>query len=270
MHAVLEQHLANVLAHAGPVVEELGEAGLAALAPHGSFETFAANNYLWKPNDASDDIWFLLAGLVQIGVDAPTKKGSAGLTTYGPGHCLGLSALDDRRHGTHATTLSEATLLRVPSETFMEEMLKNPSLVRGALSYYRQIVTRVTLIHALRDHRRARVWRLLVFRAECKLPVKQLTQHMLADEVGVSRPHVSKLLSQLKSLGLISNTGTRGADACNELSTFSLSLLPHERDEVTRILSLGGPSSARGHGLPPEEVVAALAKFRGAGTRTAS
>jgi thioredoxin reductase (NADPH) len=105
----------------------LGELDLAALEPLGSRRPVTAGEYLYREGDIGYDFYVVLAGAVEIVVQADNAE--TVITRHGPGRFLGeLSLLTGQRVFVSARVVEPGEVLQVPADTLRHLLSTKPGL----------------------------------------------------------------------------------------------------------------------------------------------
>jgi CRP/FNR family cyclic AMP-dependent transcriptional regulator len=205
---------------------------------------------LFSQGEEADSIYFIRAGKVQLTVVSPQGK-SAVLATMGPRDFLGEECLvgDSRRTST-ATSLGPVTLFGIEKHAMLQALHGQPMLSEKftASLLARNVNLEKDLCDQIFDHSERQLARLLLnlsrFGPHNKLPdttVSNLTDTMLADIVGTTRPTIRFFMKKFRRFGLIDyQKGSGDIIVMTEALTDSIL-----RDEFKPGMELAFPSENR-------------------------
>jgi len=197
-----------------PVFQSLNQADLQALAMVVRRQRVQAGETIFHTGTAGDVMYVIEAGSLKISRITSTGKERI-IGVLGRGEVIGEMALfDDEPRSADAVSLEDTVLIRIPKQDFLGLLEEKPHLavrflgvLASRLRRMNEKLEELTFLTA-----RRRVARLLLEIAEettsqgsqTAVAHLKLTQEEMAALVGTSRETVSRLLSELQELGVIS------------------------------------------------------------------
>jgi CRP-like cAMP-binding protein len=173
---------------------------------------YAKGQVVFGEGAASDAVYYVLEGCVKVSVLSALGK-EAILMLSGPGEFVGETALAKARalHDTSATALTDCVLLRITMTEMTRLLRDDPDFSRLFVIFLlsRNSQFQNALVDQLSNQSEKRLARVLLVLAgniRDLAPVNmvpKLTQQILADMVGTTRPRISLFLSRFKSMGWI-------------------------------------------------------------------
>lgn len=197
-----------------PLFEPYSHEQLTQLYALCSYRTCCAGTILMRAHEHSHGACFLTSGTVKVHVEQADGKNVI-LAILGPGQFIGeLSLSDTRECSATVVTREPTTLLWIDRLQFSRAVTAMPILqdilIRTLSSRLRLANMHIQALATLSTHDRI-VRQLAVFAQEYGQQVEQgihipvrLTHDDLADLVGATRVHVSRLLGDWKRHGLLS------------------------------------------------------------------
>ena len=196
------------------VFENLSEAELQAIITVSGRENLGAGETVFTTGSIGDAMYVIETGSLKISRIAPMGKERI-IRLLGRGEVIGEMALfDDEPRSADAVTLEETVLIRIPKQEFLQLLEEIPSL---AIRFLSVLATRLRRMNEKLEEltfltARPRVARLLLEitekatseRAEVLTVPLRLTQEEMAALIGITRETVSRILSELQGLGVIS------------------------------------------------------------------
>lgn len=167
--------------------------------------------FVWRQGEASDGLAIVLCGLLEDFVLAPNGRRSLTLI-HGPGEWVGMvAAILNKPQRTSVVALESMKLLFIPRARLDAVLTKQPELYRPFVALIAQRIE--SAVAAMRDRPlrgEQRLYHALIRLGassgdgkECYLA---LSQRVLADVSGLTRPRVAELIAGLKADGLVRTT----------------------------------------------------------------
>jgi CRP/FNR family cyclic AMP-dependent transcriptional regulator len=195
---------------------KFGESRLVATAGHGRTELeYAAAQVIFSQGDAADSVYYILRGKVKITVTSKQRK-EAVVALLGEGDFFGEGSLlaQPLRLAT-VVSITGVTVIRIIKAEMMRLVQTTPDFSEAFMVH---LLTRNSRVEAdLADHlfnssekRLARALLLLAnFGKEGKTePITaKISQGMLAEMIGTTRPRVSVFMNKFRKLGFIEYNG---------------------------------------------------------------
>jgi len=187
---------------------------LQALSAHAVTKSFPRHAVIVNEGDPTDAIYIILDGRVRIYV-ADDRGKEVTLNTQGPGEYFGELTLDGGPRSASVMTVEPSRFMIIPRESLAAFFATHPEfamhLVHKPIHRVRALTDRVKSL-ALQDVY-GRVRNLLEELAEARDGVRmingKLTQADIASRVGASREMISRILTDLKIGGYISQNRER-------------------------------------------------------------
>ena len=166
---------------------------------------------LFHQGDRAEAMYFLLQGRVRLTVTVPGGR-EATVTVLGAGDVFGercLTPLAVRAHT--ACTLTRSSLIKVDAATALVTMAKDVAVAKYILD---RLVTRMnsyesTLVHHITNNSEQRLARVLLQLAHYNGYAKSLkavegvSQAILSEMVGTTRPRINSFMNKFRRLGWI-------------------------------------------------------------------
>lgn len=167
--------------------------------------------FVWEQGGASDGLAVVLCGLLEDFVLAPNGRRSVTLI-HGPGEWVGMVAtILNRPQRTSVVALESMKLLFIPRARLDALLVQQPELYRPFIALIAQRIE--SAVASMRDRPlrgEQRLYHALIRLGassgdgkECYLA---LSQRVLADVSGLTRPRVAELIAGLKADGLVRTT----------------------------------------------------------------
>jgi CRP-like cAMP-binding protein len=176
---------------------------------------YGPNHVVFLQGSPAEAIFFVCKGRVKLTVSSSQGK-SAILAILGPGQFFGEGCLAGQslRMAT-ATTMSEASLIRIPRKTMIGLLPKRQTVANLFTSHLLSRNARVEedLIHRSFDSSEKRLARALLQLASStgeggsERMIPNVSQRMLAEMIGTTRARVSFFMTKFRKLGLIDYNG---------------------------------------------------------------
>jgi CRP/FNR family cyclic AMP-dependent transcriptional regulator len=190
----------------------------AFLAKAGSGRTvfhYAKKQPVFSQGDVADAIFYIQKGKVNLSVVSAQGK-EAVFAILGSGDFCGEGCLagQTKRLAT-ATAMTECELMRVERSAFVRVLHKETALSKTFVSYLlkRTIQVEADLVDQMFNSSEKRLARVLLQLANFggpgvpKLIVAKISQEMLAEMIGTTRPRVSFFMNKFRKSGFISYNG---------------------------------------------------------------
>ena len=180
------------------------------------------NDIIYRQGDPSDALYYLMDGEVRFRVLSPNGK-AAVVSIMGAGSFFGDDCLvGESPHFPTACSFGEAYVLRLDRQVMWDLLRDNSELRETFIAF---LVNRKTqILKHLVDHiiypaekRLAKQLMLRARRAEkgdCNQPLPKITQEVLAEMVGTTRPRISFYMKKFRDLGLINYQDGVLVDKC--------------------------------------------------------
>lgn len=193
----------------------ISKALLRAVGARDAIFQYGTNHVIFLQGSPADAIFFVHKGGIKLTVTSSQGK-SAILAILGPGQFFGEGCLAGQslRMAT-ATTMSEASLIRIPRKTMIGLLLKKQTVANLFTSHllFRNVRLEEDLVDQRVNSSEKRLARALLLlassdregRAEPMIP--NISQRMLADMIGTTRGRVSLFMNKFRKLGFIDYNG---------------------------------------------------------------
>lgn len=169
----------------------------------------------FSPTDPADSVFYLLSG--QIGISVVSTLGKeATIRLAGPGDFFGEQALaEPAKRTTTATALTDCVALKILRSEFLRVALKEPTFSFFFSSFLLSSSQRyqADLVDHLFNGAERRLARLLLLLANSSQQndelalLPDLSQAVLANMIGSTRPRVNRFLNRFRTLGYIQYDG---------------------------------------------------------------
>jgi CRP-like cAMP-binding protein len=173
---------------------------------------FQRNHVIFAQGEASDGLFFIQEGKVQLSVVSEAGK-EATLGILGENDFFGEGGLTSQVvRMSSATAMTECVLLHIKKETMMLAMSREPKLSATFVKYLlkRNIRYQDDLVDQLFNSSEKRLARILLLMAHfgkekvvTDVEVSKLSQETLAEMVGTTRSRVSFFMNKFRKLGFI-------------------------------------------------------------------
>lgn len=170
---------------------------------------------IFSEGDPAACVFYIQKGTVKLSVvSAQGREAVVGI--LGPGDLFGEGCVDGGSHRvTTATAISKCDLIRIRKEEFRHELHRNQLLSDNFISYLigRNATIEESLIDQLFNSTEKRLARALLLLAhygktgKSETVIPKVTQTMLAEMIGTSRPRVTTFMNRFKKLGFIRYNG---------------------------------------------------------------
>lgn len=168
-------------------------------------------DFVWRQGEACDGLVIVLSGLLEDFVLAPNGRRSMTLI-HGPGEWVGIvPTILDRPQRSSIVALESMKLMFIPRASLDALLRKQPDLYRSFIALMAQRIE--SAVASMRDRPlkgEQRLFQALIRLAaatadgaECFLP---LSQTVLADVSGLTRPRVAELIAGLKADAVVRTT----------------------------------------------------------------
>jgi CRP/FNR family cyclic AMP-dependent transcriptional regulator len=172
---------------------------------------YAKKQPVFSQGNVADAIFYIQKGKVKLAVVSTLGK-EAVIAILGSGDFCGEGCLagQTKRLAT-ATAMTECELMRVERSAFVRVLHKEPAFAETFVSYLlkRTIQVEADLVDQLFNSSEKRLARALLQLANFnnagvpKLIVAKISQEMLAEMIGTTRPRVSFFMNKFRKLGFI-------------------------------------------------------------------
>jgi CRP/FNR family transcriptional regulator/CRP/FNR family cyclic AMP-dependent transcriptional regulator len=210
--------LAQIMA-AMPIFDGVAGRRVADLASEGRVKTFRRGTYLCHQGDEPDDVYFLIAGRIEVSTISPTGSRVLHATVDHPQFLGELAVFGSIPRTTDLLALEESDVWHLDGHRFVRFVVANPAAARQVLAALaRQVRSSQAFVDDLLflDLRGRVAKRLLQMGTPslAELPadgtvVPPVTHADLASLCGGSRENVSRILADLQRRGVIHREGHR-------------------------------------------------------------
>ena len=178
---------------------------------------FQRGDFIFRQGDLADSIYFIIAGRVRLCVtDLRGKQATLGL--LGPNELFGQQCLMFGRKTRVMTARAAAAseVVRVPLETITDLLERDPTVAKFLLrdTIARMLGYEDALVHQIINNSERRLARVLLQLAKYDgrgrpKTIEGISQEVLAEIVGASRPRISGFMNKFRRLGHIEYSGNR-------------------------------------------------------------
>jgi CRP/FNR family transcriptional regulator, cyclic AMP receptor protein len=170
---------------------------------------------IFSQGDAADAVFYIQAGQVKLSVVSQEGK-EAIVAILEPGSFLGEGCLAGQLvHMATATSLKNATLVRVDKQAMIDTLHNEPTFSELFLAYLlaRSIRIQEDLVDQLFNSREKRLARILLLLAHFgkegkpEAIIQKVSQETLAEMVGTTRSRVSSFMNKFRELGFLDYNG---------------------------------------------------------------
>lgn len=201
-----------------PILRHASKEVLQDIAGLASWRRYAPGGLIVDLEDATNDVWFVLEGVVRIQARTPTGREII-LTDIAAGSMFGeVAAIDGARRTASATSLVHSRLCLVPARAFLAAACSTPAasldLLQHVTAILRRQSTRLLEREALPVRLRIHAELLRLSRPRSGKDLQLLDQerivsppprrHILAARIGTRREAVSREIADLMRRGVIS------------------------------------------------------------------
>lgn len=195
-----------------PILVSLAESALAAVAQNCKWRDYRAGEQILGYQDASTDVWFLIAGKARAMIYSQEGKAVV-FADLKPGTMFGeIAAIDRKSRSASVEALDPCTIASLSADKFEALMLREPSVAMATLRHVtadvRQLSERVFEFStmAVRNRIHAEFLRLAAQTGKPKnsvllSPAPSLSD--IANRISTHREAVSREISRLTALGLL-------------------------------------------------------------------
>lgn len=171
---------------------------------------------IFSQGDRSDAVFYVQKGKVKLTVLSAQGK-EAVVAIVEAGHFFGEQCLSGQTiRTTTATVIEEATVLRIAQETMISVLREEPAFNALFLKYILSHSMRIEedLVDHLFNSSEKRLARVLLLLANFgkkgkpQPTIPHISQEMLADMIGTTRPRVNFFMNKFRKLGFIEYNGT--------------------------------------------------------------
>ena len=171
---------------------------------------------IFSQGDKANAVFYVQAGKVKLTVLSDQGK-EAVVAVLGAGEFFGEQCLTGQLVRTAtATALEDATILRIAEETMVRTLREEPSFNELFLKYVLSHSLRVEedLVDQLFNSSEKRLARVLLLLANFgkkgkpQTTITHVSQDMLADMIGTTRPRVNFFMNKFRKLGFVDYNGT--------------------------------------------------------------
>jgi CRP/FNR family cyclic AMP-dependent transcriptional regulator len=188
---------------------------LAGAAEGGTVATYQARQVIFAQGDPADAVFFLMAGRVKRTVVSEEGK-EAVVAILGPGELFGEGCLSGKtRRRSSGIAMEECTIARVEKSVLVRLLHEETKFSEMFITYLVKRNQRIEadLADQLVNPSEKRLARILLNlanfdeqeKAEVILP--KISQEMLAEMVGTTRPRISFFMNKFRCLGFIDYNG---------------------------------------------------------------
>lgn len=178
---------------------------------------FQRGEIIFRQGDPADSIYFIVAGRIRLSVtDLGGKQATLGL--LGPNELFGQQCLmfGRKTRVMTAQAVAASELVMVPLETISQLLQRDSRLARFVLrdTIARMVGYEDALVHQIINNTERRLARVLLQlakydgRGRPKM-IEGISQEVLAEIVGASRPRISGFMNKFRRLGHIEYSGNR-------------------------------------------------------------
>jgi CRP/FNR family cyclic AMP-dependent transcriptional regulator len=218
VRASADQTLEKSMA-ATPILAKAGKAKVGLLAARGLTHRFRRGTYLCHQGDEATEVFFLVAGRIEVSSISSTGARVLHATVDTPQFIGELGVFGDLPRSADLVTLDDSDVWSVDGETFVEFVTTQPAAAREVLA---------ALARQIREHEafaddllfldlKGRVAKRLLQMGTPSLAdlpangtvIPEVTHADLASLCGGSRENVSRILSDLQRRGLVQRDGHR-------------------------------------------------------------
>ncbi len=177
---------------------------------------FGRGEFVFRQGDVADAIYFILMGRVQLSVTSFDGK-EATFAVLGPHELFGEQCLlcGQQRRVVSARAANACDVVRVELKKVLDLLERD---IAFAIFFLRQIISRIghyeqALVHHIMNNAERRLARELLhlahYESEGAKPklIEGVSQELLAEIVGASRPRISGFMNKFRRLGYIDYSG---------------------------------------------------------------
>lgn len=204
---------------ATPALQGVSEASIAELAGRGIVHHYRRGTYVCHQGDPADEIFFLVAGRIEISSDSTTGTRVYHAAVDTPQFIGELGVLGEIPRTATLLALAESSVWTAPGEAFLELITAEPHAARAMLrALARGFADRQSFVEDLLFlDLKARVAKRLIQMLTPDLDVlprdgavvPDVTQADLASMCGGSRENVTRILKEFERRGLVKRDGHR-------------------------------------------------------------
>lgn len=189
---------------------------LTTSGPGKRFLTYGPKQTVFSQGDRADAVFYIQQGTVKLSVLSPQGK-EAVVAVLKKEHFFGEQCLSGHSvQSMNATVIDHALLLRITRAKMTQVLRDEPSFSELFLEYVLSHSMRVEedLVDHLFNSSEKRLARVLLLLANFgkkgkpQPAVPHVTQEMLADMIGTTRPRVNFFMNKFRQLGFIEYNGT--------------------------------------------------------------
>jgi CRP/FNR family transcriptional regulator/CRP/FNR family cyclic AMP-dependent transcriptional regulator len=202
-----------------PIFAGVPKASVRSLAAAGRIRSFRQGTYVCHQGDASDDIYFLVRGRVEVSSVSPTGSRVLHATVDAPQFLGELGIFGELPRSADLLALDDSEIWASAGDRFLEFVTTQPAAARQVLAALaRQVQEHQAFVDDLLflDLRGRVAKRMLQMGTStlAELPadgteIQSITHADLASLCGGSRENVSRIISDLQKRGLIAREGNR-------------------------------------------------------------
>jgi CRP/FNR family cyclic AMP-dependent transcriptional regulator len=189
---------------------------LTSVGPGKKLLTFKPKETVFSQGDPADSVFYIQQGKVKLSVLSPQGK-EAVVAVLEKEHFFGEQCLTGHFvQSMTATVIEQASVLRITRAKMTRVLQDEPSFSELFLKYVLSHSMRVEedLVDHLFNSSEKRLARVLLLLANFgkkgkpQATIPQVTQEMLADMIGTTRPRVNFFMNKFRQLGFIDYNGT--------------------------------------------------------------
>lgn len=196
------------------LLSALTDEDLAVLAPRCRWKSASRGELIIGHRDQSRDVLFLLTGLARVNVYSVTGR-QVSFRDISPGDTVGeLSAIDGRPRSASVECLMPSTFLVMPQAVFHDLLQSHPPVMFAVLGHLTRQVRSLTervfefSTLAVRNRVQSEIVRLARDHGGSEAVIQPAPTHSeIASRISTHREAVTRELSRLEDLGIISREG---------------------------------------------------------------
>ena len=181
-----------------------------------TFTKFPKKSTIFSQGDKASSVFYIQSGKIKLTVLSDQGK-EAVVSILEAGYFFGEQCLTGQLvRTTTATVLEDATVLRIAQQTMVKILRDEPSFTEVFLRYLLSHSLRVEedLVDQLFNSSEKRLARVLLLLAnfgkkgKVQPALPHVSQNMLADMIGTTRPRVNYFMNKFRKLGFVDYNGT--------------------------------------------------------------
>jgi CRP/FNR family transcriptional regulator, cyclic AMP receptor protein len=180
-----------------------------------SIMKFQRNSTIFRQGDPADAVFYIQSGRIELKV--VSERGKAAITAIlGPGDFFGEGCLASQTfHFGSAIALAESAIVRIEKESMIRMLRDEPDFSSLFTTFLlsRNIQFEEDLVDQLFNSSERRLARVLLLLAnfgkngELEPVIPRISQEVLAEKVGTTRPRISAFMNKFRKLGFIEYNG---------------------------------------------------------------